>query len=241
MSDTPRIEVTVAAPIETVWSVLRDPELIARWHGWECDELAEEIRTIYLNGVTADPDTYTLELSEGDRFTLHEVTGGVLVRITRAPRDPESDWAAYYDDINEGWWTFLQQLRFAAERHGMAERRTMYLEGQLLEPEPVVDLAGLGAAALRPAGTAYTATAPTGDSLAGTVWARGERQLVLTVDGWGDGLLVLAEQPVTPHRPNGGAMVLLTTYGQGADEFEALTGRWTAWWEKHVERTHPLP
>jgi hypothetical protein len=73
------------------------------------------------------------------------------------------------------------------------------------------------------------------------VWARGERQLVLTVDGWGDGLLVLAEQPVTPHRPNGGAMVLLTTYGQGADEFEALTARWTAWWEKHVERTHPLP
>jgi hypothetical protein len=36
-------------------------------------------------------------------------------------------------------------------------------------------------------------------------------------------------------------MLLLTTYGQTADEFEALTARWTAWWEKHVERTHPLP
>ena len=124
MSDTPRIEVTVAAPIDTVWSVLRDPELIARWHGWEFDGLAEEVRTIYLNGVVDDPDAHTLELSDGDRFTLHEVAGGVLVRVTRAPHDPESDWADYYDDINEGWWTFLQQLRFAVERHGVAERRT---------------------------------------------------------------------------------------------------------------------
>ena len=236
MSDTPRIEVTVAAPIDTVWSILRDPELIARWHGWECDELVEEIRTIYLNGVTEYPDTYTLELSDGDRFTLHQVAGGVLVRITRSPRDPESDWAIYYDDINEGWWTFLQQLRFAAERHGMAERRTLFVEGRLAEPEPVVDL---GDAAILPVGAAYRAEAATGDSLTGTVWARGERQLVLTVDGWGDGLLVLAEQLVNPHRPNGGAMVLLTTYGQDGATFAELTARWTAWWEKHIERSDP--
>jgi hypothetical protein len=241
MSDTPRIEVTVAAPIETVWSVLRDPELIARWHGWDCDELAEEIRTIYINGVIADPDTYTMELSDGDRFTLHEVPGGVLVLITRAPYDPESDWAVYYDDINEGWWTFLQQLRFAVERHGTAERRTLFMEGRLAEPEPVVDMAGLGDAAVQPVGAAYRATAGTGDLISGTVWARATRQLVLTVDGWGDGLLVLAEQLVTPHRPNGGAMALLTTYGQDADEFAALSSRWAAWWEKHVERGDPLP
>jgi hypothetical protein len=35
--------------------------------------------------------------------------------------------------------------------------------------------------------------------------------------------------------------LLLTTYGQGADEFEALTGALDRVWEKHVERTHPLP
>jgi hypothetical protein len=236
MSDTPRIEVTVAAPIETAWSVLRDPELIARWHGWECDELAEEIRTIYLNGVTADPDTYTLELSDGDRFTLHEVPGGTVVRVTRGPRDPDSDWADYYDDITEGWWTFLQQLRFAVERHGLAERRNVLLTGRLAEPHPVVDAAGLGDAAVLPAGAAYRATAATGDSLAGTVWARSAHQLTLTVDGWGDGLLILAEQPATPHRPDGGAMALLTTYGQDDDTHADLASRWTAWWEKTTER-----
>jgi hypothetical protein len=235
MSETPRIEVTVAAPIETVWSVLRDPDLIARWHGWDCDELAEEIRTIYINGVIADPDTYTMELSDGDRFTLHEVPGGILVRITRAPRDPDSDWAEYYDDINEGWWTFLQQLRFTVERHGVAERRTLFLGGRLAEAQPVVDAAGLGDAAVLPVGAPYRATAVTGDPLAGTVWARAANQLVLTVEGWGDGLLVLAEQPVTPHRPDGGAMALLTTYGQDDAGYAALASRWTAWWEKVAE------
>ena len=83
-----------------------------------------------------------------------------------------------------------------------------------------------------PVGAPYRATAATGDLLTGTVWARAASQLALTVDGWGDGLLVLAEQPVTPHRPDGGAMALLTTYGQDDAGFAALTSRWNAWWEK---------
>jgi hypothetical protein len=241
MSDTPRIEVTVAAPVETVWSLLRDPDLIRRWHGWEFDGLAEEIRTIYLNGVVADPDAHTLEMSDGDVFTLHEVPGGTIVRVTRGPHDPDSDWAEYYDDITEGWWTFLQQLRFAVERHGLAERRTLFLDGRLVEPQPVVDAAGLGDAAVLPVGATYRASAATGDPLAGTVWARGPHQLVLTVDGWGDGLIVLAEQPVSPHRPNGGAMLALTTYGQDDDTYADLASAWTAWFEKTTERTDPLP
>jgi hypothetical protein len=235
MSDAPRVEVTVAAPIETVWSALREPDLIRRWHGWEIDGLAEEVRTIYLNGVIADPDAYTIELTEGDRFSLHEVPGGVLVLVTRSPRDPESDWADYYDDITEGWWTFLHQLRFAVERHGLAERRTLFLDGRLTDAQPVLDAAGLGAASVLPVGAAYRAQAAAGDTLVGTVWARGDRQIALTVDGWGDGLLVIGEQPVNPHRPDGGAMAVLTTYGLDADALAALTARWTAWWEKHTE------
>lgn len=241
MSDAPRVEVTVAAPVETVWSALREPDLIRRWHGWEIEGLAEEVRTIYLNGVTADPDARTIELTEGDRFSLHEVPGGVLIRVTRSPLDPDSDWAEYYDDITEGWWTFLQQLRFAVERHGLAERRTLFLDGQLIGRQPAVDAAGVGAAAGLPVGVAYRVQAAAGDALAGTVWARGAHQVALTVDGWGDGLLVLGEQPVNPHRPDGGAMAVLTTYGLTDDAFDELTARWTAWWEKHSEPVDPLP
>ena len=64
----------------------------------------------------------------------------------------------------------------------------------------MLDAAGLGDAAVLPVGAPYRATAATGDLLTGTVWARAANQLALRVDGWGDGLLVLAEQPVTPHQ-----------------------------------------
>jgi hypothetical protein len=234
LPDGPVIEVTVAAPVDAVWTALRDPDLIRRWHGWDVDELAEEIRTIYLNGVTEDPVAHTLEINGGDRFTLHEISGtSTTVRITQAPRGSDPDWVDYYDDITEGWWTFLHQLRFAVERHGLAERRTIVRQGLLAEPRPVLDAAGLHALAAAAPGSAYRVAGPAGDELSGTVWARRSSQLALTVDGWGDGLLILADQPVNPHRPDGGAMVLITTYGLDDAQVDALESRWGAWWEKH--------
>ncbi len=227
----PVLEVTVAASADTVWTALRDPDLIRRWHGWEVEELKEEIRTIYLNGVVEDPVARTLEITGGDRFTLHAAPGGTLVRVTRAPRDDDPDWADYYDDITEGWWTFLQQLRFAVERHALAERRTIVFQGLLDDREPLRALTQAPASRV---------VAPTGDELGVTVWARRPTQVALTVQEWGDGLLIVADQPVNPHRPHGGTMVLLTTYGLDDDTFDALATRWGAWWEKH-RAPDPLP
>lgn len=241
LPDGPVIEVTVAAPADAVWAALRDPDLIRRWHGWDLEELAEEIRTIYLNGVTEDPVARTLDIAGGDRFTLHELSDtSTIVRITQAPRGSDPDWVDYYDDITEGWWTFLQQLRFAVERHGLAERRTIIFHGLLAEPRPVLDAAGLQSLRAVEPGAAYRAVAPSGEELSGTLWARRSSQVALTVDGWGDGLLILADQPVNPHRPEGGAMLLLTTYGLDDAELAALEARWGAWWEKH-RAPDPLP
>jgi hypothetical protein len=228
----PRIEVTVAASPEVVWQALRDPELIRRWHGWDMPDggLAEEVRVIYKTGVTEDPDALVLEISGGDRFSLHPADGGTVVRVTRAPRGTNPDWAAYYDDITEGWRTFLEQLRFAVERHGLAERRTVILEGQLAGPRSLVEALGLSEVVGLAPGARYRAAAATGEELAGQVWARSPHQLTLTVDGVGDGLLVLAEQPATEHRPEGGALLVLTTYGLDDAEFDKVRERWSQWW-----------
>ena len=43
------VEVTVEAPAGQVWSSLRDPKQIRRWHGWQYDQLDAEIREIYLD------------------------------------------------------------------------------------------------------------------------------------------------------------------------------------------------
>jgi hypothetical protein len=55
------------------------------------------------------------------------------------------------------------------------------------------------------------------------MWFRSEHQLGLTVDAWGDGLLVVSAAP------SGGSAVLMT-YDLDARELEALRERWTASW-----------
>jgi hypothetical protein len=48
------------------------------------------------------------------------------VRVTRAA--PAGSWDGVYDEVNEGWLTFFQQLRFYLERNAGRERRTVQIE-----------------------------------------------------------------------------------------------------------------
>ncbi|RZQ63017.1 SRPBCC family protein [Amycolatopsis suaedae] len=216
MTDTPRIEVTIAAPPDQVWQALRDPDLIRRWHGWHFDGLDAEIRTIFVDDVTADADAHVLTAGGGDRFSLHPTERGTTVRVTRAPRGTDPEWAAYYDDITEGWITFLHQLRFGLERHGLAERTTVFLAD--LPARPLYALVP----DLPATGERYSAELPTGDRVRGTVYARTDHQTFLTVDEFGDGLLAVAEKP---------GMLVLTAYGLDATAAADLERRWTAWAE----------
>lgn len=92
---------------------------------------------------------------------------------------------------------------------------------------------GLGEVAAQPVGERYRAALTPGDEFAGTVYARTDNQLLLTVDALGDGLLVVVRQPANPHRPDGGALAVLTAYDTGTDtdDFAALEYRWTIWWK----------
>src|SRR5688572_3649988 len=107
-------EVLIDADPEEVWHALRDRAQIRRWHGWHADSLDEEIEIIYFSKVTEDGHTLTLGT---DTFTVIAKDGRTLLRMVRAPKGENPEWDAYYEDINEGWTTFMQQLRFALERH----------------------------------------------------------------------------------------------------------------------------
>ena len=65
------IEVTVGAPVETVWESLRDHDLIKLWMGWHYDQLDAEIDVIFFQDAKADPDRHVLELGDGDRFEVY--------------------------------------------------------------------------------------------------------------------------------------------------------------------------
>ncbi|TQC49151.1 hypothetical protein EEB14_11480 [Rhodococcus sp. WS4] len=227
----PVLEVSIAAAPAVVWQALRDPELIRRWHGWDYDGLADEIRQIYFDDVTEDAAHFVLALDKADRFSLHEREGTTVVRITRPPRTgylAADDW---YDDITEGWTTFLQSLKFGIERHGLDERRTLFLEGPVTEGDSARHLLGLDKLDGMKVGDHFNVVAETGDLLRGVVCSVGEHQTAVSVDDLGPGLLQFGEQPVNAARPNGGAQILLVTYDLDDEEWAELEERWTEWWQ----------
>jgi hypothetical protein len=209
-----------------VWRALREPAQIRHWHGWDDPGLDAEIQLIYLDEdkITVSEADRVLEVQGGDRFELTDLGDATRVRLTRAPRGSNPEWDAYYDDITEGWITFVQQLRFALERHAGEPRRTLFFSGipRALNAPPITEL--------------KPADAPS--PITGGEWFRSERQVGYTVDEWGDGLLVLGDAPPSPSKPDGGAMTVLSTYGLDEDAFEALRSAWTAWW---LERFEPDP
>ena len=109
-----------------------------------------------------------------------------------------------YDAVNEGWLTFVHQLRFSLEPQPGQDRRTVYLSGARRLFEQLAQ-----------------ATAATGDGLTGTVWLRSEHQLGLTVDDWGEDLLMLSD-----------SAAILSTSGLEEESRQALAERWSRWWDE---------
>ncbi|RRR99399.1 SRPBCC family protein [Glycomyces terrestris] len=222
---TPRIEVVVAAPADEVWHALRDRDALRQWHGWDSGgdtaALDAEIDSIYFTDVHEDPARRLLTANGGDRFAVEPHADGARVVLTRAPLSGDADWDAYYDEVTEGWITFLHQLRFALERPRGAARRTLFFSAPATPRRAVLARLGLDGQDAPP-GAPYAAPAM---DLAGDVWFRSPRQLGVTVDAWGPGLLAVAGAPGSDT-----AMAVLSTFGLPDAEFKALEQRWTDWW-----------
>ena len=219
----PVVTVTLPAPIETVWTTFRDPALIRRWFGWEYDTeqgtLDDEVRMIFSDGTVASEADRTLHVG-GHLFELEDAGAETVVRVTRTTPLPggDLDWDAFYDDVDEGWVSFLQQLRFALAHHWGQERTTIRLEGAP-SAQPPAELRDLEA--LEP-GRRY-ATTVAGEAIEGEMWFGSAHQFGLTVDGWGPGLLLFAAAPAGTT-----AAITITTYGDGSDPERAA--RWQTWW-----------
>lgn len=228
------VDITIAAPIDEVWAALRDPAKIANWFGWDAPSLGEEIQFIFVDGATRDEARHVVQFGEweggSDAIELTADGEGTRLRLLRSGGAP-IDWTGVYEDISQGWINFFQQLRLALELHPGETRRTIYLSGPAKAGigEPSAEL-GLGEAADLEAGQAYAARLGTGDSASGRVWYHTHFQTALTVEQWGNGLLVVTDMGVSPKRPHGGGSVLLTTYGLDDADFAALEQSWRDWW-----------
>ncbi len=234
------IEITVAAPVETVWKYLREPDLIRNWHGWLTEGLDSEVDFIYRQHARETDTPYVLEVDRGsedgsegswveggDRFTLHESDAGTTVRITRGARGSGEMWDAWYDDITEGWTSFVEQLRFALEKHPGSERRTVFLNADGSGLPSVRETLGLSAVGV---GEPFAADFGEGLDLSGQGWFVAQHQVGVTADSLGPGLVIAADKP---DRNGGlkGSMLIVTTYGQEGHAFARTVGQWEEWWQ----------
>lgn len=222
----PRIEVTIAAPVDVVWDALRSKDRIRHWMGWDYDGLDGEIDLIFFTETVEDASARTLTLHGGDEVRLESRGEDTRVTLTRAPRGDNPDWDAYYGDVTEGWITFLQQLKFAVERHAGAVRRTLSFVGGNENAVHLIDALNLADIA---AGTQFRMNL-LGEDVRGEMWFRSDHQLGITVDVWGDGLLIVSSADPTPGKPSGAAMAILSTYDLDDTRLADLDSRWRPWW-----------
>lgn len=228
MSDNarPRIEVTIAAPVDVVWDALRSKDKIRHWMGWDYEGLPGEIDLIFFTDTVENASARTLTLHGGDEFRLEPHGEGTRVTLTRVPRGDNPDRDAYYDDVTEGWVTFLHQLKFAVERHPGAVRRTLSFVGGNDKAVHLIDALDLAEIA---AGAPFQKNL-LGEDVAGDMWFRSGHQLGITVDAWGNGLLIVSSADPSPSKPNGGAMAILSTYDLDDAQLAELDSRWRPWW-----------
>jgi uncharacterized protein YndB with AHSA1/START domain len=233
------VEVTVAAPADEVWRALRDPARLAQWFGWDAETLAAEIQHIFFTHAIASDAERVLRFDDDhpDWFEVEDRGATSVLRIIRPAPTAEHDWSDVFEDMTQGWIAFVQQLRFALERHAGEHRRTIYLSGTP-HAGGALGIVALGIPTLPP-GARYAFAAPTGDALAGTVWHRNRHQVGLTVDGFGDGLAVVMDRVPDDKSPTGACSITLTTYGLADDAFAALEARWRAWWADHFTVVAP--
>ena len=236
MEDHVLVEVTVPAPADVVWAALRDPQQIKQWFGWDADTLKDEIDFIFVTHAEADEAARTVTfVGVPDRYEVEARGETSLVRVVRsAPAG--TDWSDVFDGMIEGWISFTWQLAFALARHGLQPRRTIFFSGPPRADRLGRSLLGLDAAPA--AGEPWAG--PIGpDVSAGEVWFTARHQMGVTVEAWGDGLLVVVDQPPTGEKPRGSTMLTLTTYGLSDAAFTELQARWQAWWDPRFETVAP--
>jgi len=227
------VETTIAAPIESVWRALRDPALIRLWFGWDSESLIEEIDFIFAKSGMEGVPGRRLDFGEwegaADSFVLTEAGAGTTLTVLRTGK---AITPAAYDEVVEGWISFVAQLRLMLEQHA-DPRRTLYLSGNARPNAGALsDALGLAQLSDAPLGMGYTANLAPGESVSGKIWHRSTFQIGLTVRQWGDGLLIVANRPVAESRPAGGGYLILSTYGLGDTEFADLEKRWRDWWSQ---------
>jgi uncharacterized protein YndB with AHSA1/START domain len=199
-----RVEITINADRDTVWQAMTSPEQIRQWFGWDYEGIDGEIRYIFVDHVELHPPERML-FEDGAYIELVADGPRTVVRAALPGSLDDADWDEIYDGIEEGWRTFLEQLRFLLETRPRGRRRTIYLTGTTT-----------GAHALAIAG-------------AGEQPWHTSRYQSMTIDSSGQLLGVASQAPLAGDGA-GPTAITITTYGLDDDAFAAVRDEWADRW-----------
>jgi hypothetical protein len=237
----PREVISVDVPVDfdTAWAYVRDPRLIRRWWGWDRASLDEDIVQMFLDDAVVQRADCGLPLGwlrwhNHDRL---EVRGGWgdVPRTTITLRRPERALLASFDglrdEVDEGWITWLHQLKFALSRHLGEDRHALAIhELDAERPDRALYRAGLHGARGVPVGGAVEIRRPDGTVTGGSLEFCERHQFGLWLRGLGGSLLVVQLVPPGSHPPSGALNAIWSLWGLDDDELDAARQRWTGWW-----------
>jgi hypothetical protein len=195
-----RVEISLAAGRDEVWETVTQPPVIRQWFGWDYDGLDAEIKHIFVDQATFEGPE---QMGWADGSYL-EVTGDdsrsvvVAARGDGPARDP-----LRYDAIEEGWRTFLIQLKYLLEAAPKGVRRTLYLTGE--------------------------STGRQAFSLVPAEWNRVGRRVAWLVDA-DDNLVVVSGQRPLDDPAAGGIEIIVSTFGADRVTFEGHHAAWGRRW-----------
>ncbi|UQU63825.1 activator of HSP90 ATPase [Couchioplanes caeruleus] len=196
------VEVTVAAGRDRAWAAVTQPELLRQWFGWDYDELDVEIQHIFVNEATLQAPEQ-MGWADGSYLAVTGDDERATVRVAReGSRSGDPD---RYDAIEEGWRSFLIQLRHFLDERPAGPRRTLYLTGTTT-----------GGRALKAVG---------GEPV------RAGKRVAWLVDRDGH-LVVVAGQEPLDSPDTGPVEVTVSTYGLDDAAFDVLRKRWTERWSR---------
>ena len=188
-NNTPQLSLIINAPIDAVWDALRSKEKLPQWHGWDTPSLGEEIENIYFTDIkedSSDNKKRTLVVNGGDTFVIEAEEDATKLTLVRAGLSGDPEWDAYYDNITEGWVSFVEQLRFMLEHNPRGSRKATF-SNLSLSRNDVLERLNLDDEKV---GTHFEGKFQDSDIM-GNVWFSTPNQLGLVVDTWGPGLLIL--------------------------------------------------
>jgi hypothetical protein len=186
-NNTPQLSLKIKASINSVWDAIRNKEKLLQWHGWDGATLKDEIENIYFTDVKEEikDDRHILVVNGGDTFIVEPAEDATRLTLLRTGLSGDPAWDEHYDNITEGWVSFIEQLRFMLEYPFSAPRKTTFNTLTLNRDKVIADLGVIE----EKEGAKFSGVFQD-EEIAGAVWFSTSNQLGLVIDTWGPGLLI---------------------------------------------------